>query len=225
MPQPKTLRVFPNPYHLDHEGRPSGAYPYEPDLVNGDTQLRYVGATRKSTPIGAPRPILGISKELEQPHDHTWEYSREPTTVPSTDYYHRGIRTGDLIAADLESWKLAGCDPKKFVEPEVALAKAKHAAIANHVAHYGEEPAACVHHWSAKHLADLKKADEEKAAADAAAKRDREAAQDEKQAAHEALAKRIDADAAALAAHMPSAKTPNPTKGDADAEAHHGKEA
>jgi hypothetical protein len=144
----KTLLVFANPYgQLDHEGRPACAVQYEPDVINGDASLRYVGAVRSATEIAAAKPALGILAQ----HDLTWEFSTEPTVVASTHYYHSALRHGDLVAANPETWKAAGLPADAYVDPKIKLARNKAAAIANWQAHYGEDPSATVEHWGDFH--------------------------------------------------------------------------
>lgn len=145
MPKIRTLAVYPNPYlQIDQEGRPAGAVQVEPDLVRGNSSLRFVGAILKAVEIRAAEPKFGI----EADHDHYFEFAPEQALVANTGYYQGLIKSGQLIAADRESWKAAGGAPADFEAPKVLLAKAKAAAIAEYVAHYGEEPEATVAHWA-----------------------------------------------------------------------------
>jgi hypothetical protein len=144
MPKLKTLRVHPNPYlHLDHEGRPAGACPFDPDEHDGSS-LRYVGATRVTTETRREDPRRGITAQ----HDYTWEFSKEAVVVPATDYYRRAIRSGELLAADVETFVEAGGAREHFIEHPHALRHSKHGACARHKANHGEHPEAALAHWA-----------------------------------------------------------------------------
>lgn len=145
----RPLRVLPNPYlGWGRTGEPSSAIPYEPDLVNGDTHVRYVGATPQWTEIRKAVP----RSRIEADHHMRFDYQVDaPTVVDNTDYYRRFIRSGELVAADLETWKLAGGDPKDFTEPKAYLAAAKAACAALYRAHYGDSCKAIDDHLAKFH--------------------------------------------------------------------------
>lgn len=196
MPQ-QTLRVVANPYaHLDHEGRPCGRVMLDPvehlaphnDYSNPKEprhERRYVGAW-----IDAQK--TRITKRAKSQHqtnqqDTVWAFTTEPQTIPQTNYYLRYIQHGALLPADAATAAVAGV---AFVEPEKALALARHRALGFH---FRERPENAIPEWAtpedlatngflskerkadhvlahAKKLADAKaKADAEEKAAKAAA--------------------------------------------------------
>lgn len=152
----RPLRVLANPYaHLDHHGRPASPFPYEPDPIHGDTAVRFVGAKRIVKETKPARQIPGMPGRYTQAeHDYSYEFSTEPTLVENTDYYRRAIKGRDLIAADLESWELAGCDPVLYKDPRQFLAELKEGAQHQHRAHYGRSSEECAKHWDEFHAAN-----------------------------------------------------------------------
>jgi len=149
MAQPKTIRVFPNPYHLDHEGRPSGAVLLDPvdHLAYGsdEEQRRFVGAARTVT-------VTRKATKYEPEHlDITWEHTCEAVTLPYTQYYHARVMGGDLVCADAASWRTLGCDPATFRDPLVLLGETKARAIGRHAGEYGPDavPSETHGHWDA----------------------------------------------------------------------------
>jgi hypothetical protein len=145
MPKPKReLRVFANPYSaLDHEGRPAGAYPYDPIEHHGD-DLMYVGATRhvKKIADAHPKGLHGVI------HDRTWDYATEATTIPNTLHYRRGIQHGDLVPADLETHMEAGLPRETFRDPIEVLREKRAGALAHHEREHGETPDGLGSHWA-----------------------------------------------------------------------------
>lgn len=130
MPLPiKTLSVLPNPWAaIDHQGRPSGVVlcdPVEHVPTRGDEPRRFVGATMAARMLREFPP--GDPRSNEQ--DTTWTFVTEPVALPNTGYYRERIRSGELIAADSKTSRVAG--QKNFVPPATALADARTAAIAN----------------------------------------------------------------------------------------------
>ena len=157
MPIPRNLRVYANPYlAFDHEGRPASPVPFEPDMDNGDTHVRYVGATRHVTELRKANENLGIPAL----HDHAWDFSPEPQLVPNTDYYRRAVKSGELIAADVQSWTASGCDARLFAEPKTRLRYQKAGAQASHRAHHGVDSPAIEAHWAEVHNPTDAKLDE-----------------------------------------------------------------
>lgn len=149
---PLALRVVPNPYlHIDEHGRPAGAVPQghgsyrdnerHPDPLQRFEPRRHIGAERTSTRLAADRTYrVGPHKIVKHgAHDHAWSFSSEAVSVPSTVYYHRAIKAGDLFAADLKTWVAAGGDPRLFQGPDEKLAQAKEGAIARFVAMHGAD--------------------------------------------------------------------------------------
>ncbi len=95
---PKTLVVYSNPYlHVDHEGRPAGAVPTDPEHTG--TERRWVGARLcpKRTQVTKVSPDRSLH-ESEQ--NTVFSFDDEPVTVPFTHYYLERIRQGELVAAN-----------------------------------------------------------------------------------------------------------------------------
>lgn len=133
MPQPKTLLVVANPYAaLDAAGNPAGLVPKDPSTSRDGS---HVGATRRITSVEKV-----AKNELRSPNVTTEiTFSSEPVEVPSTEYYRRKIRRGELLAADQSTATAANLE--KFVPPAKALAAAKKAAVDDYIATHGELPA------------------------------------------------------------------------------------
>lgn len=130
---------YANPYSaLDSSGRPAGAYPLDPSHANG--RRAYVGGVD----FDAKRTVITQkgSADLNIPSRQTtvMSFTGEPTRLPITAHYQMGVRTGDLIAGDLETAKACGVSEKDFLSPEAALSAAREAAIAKWLAAYGEKP-------------------------------------------------------------------------------------
>lgn len=121
MRQLKLLRVMANPFccDLDHEGRTHGQIVYEPDLRNGDAQLRHVGCKVQATQIrsGDPR------EQIQDDWDHVWVYSTEPVVVADTAYYRTQLQHHTLLAADEATQKAAFGTAAGFVDPLKRLAQ------------------------------------------------------------------------------------------------------
>lgn len=198
MPTPPTLSVYAVPYiALDHEGRPAGAFPHEPQFLGGlpaDVAVRHVGAVRT---VG--KELRKAQGNLTAHHEHLFDFgdAPEPVLVENTDYYRRAIKQRELIAADVESWIAAGCERQTFVDPRLALLWARDGAQAKHVAHYGEESPHVARHW----------ADHHKVTADALAQKREEAAA-KARAAQPILDAKAAADAGAKAPTTTSKQTP-----------------
>lgn len=186
----RTLLVWPNPFHaLDHEGRPAGVLPYEPE-GNGTTTFddrRFVGAQLKSE-ITQRFPRGDARQSIQR----TWfEFTDVAIRVKNTAYYSQAIARGEIFAADEESAKLCGID-KSFLEPGSLLERAREEAAGfwkqQAHEHHDEDVPELLSKFAfgpmPEALAALKKADEEgkKAAAEA-----------EKKAAAEADAAKADA--------------------------------
>ena len=121
--QPRTLRVYPNPYlHIDADGRPVAALPIEP-AHNNDTGHRRVGMVLKHALI-SKADRLSPQQDMQE----TWfEPADElPVTVPETAYYQAAIRDGSVIPAD-EATSRASSKP--HVDPAIALAKQRDLAV------------------------------------------------------------------------------------------------
>lgn len=162
------LKVMVNPYAaVDEHGRPCGAVLLDPtDIEKGGHRnyardnpkdgkwepREFVGASRKARRLSTkpPRTIRLKDRKGRQHihtfrvrHDYTWEFSKVAVEVPNTQWYQRLLKTGELLAADVTTWTLAGGDKTLFVEPAQRLAWAKEGAIHHLVAaHYPEALAA-----------------------------------------------------------------------------------
>ncbi len=126
MPKTRTLQVFANPYLcLDHEGRLAGCAQMDPAHAGG--QFQFIGAG-----LHADTKILETFDEGDARGTHTQDtvfaFSSDASTIPGSVYHRDQIRNGELFLA------------VDGAPPWLALAAARNAAIANHVAHYGEPP-------------------------------------------------------------------------------------
>lgn len=165
------LRVVVNPYAAtDHLGRPSGAVLFEPkDHVPYRDNPRHPDPRRRYQ----PRQYIGatmVSKRLAQDvvtkvgsakhvragaHDTSWSHEKgvitiAPPTPKSLFYYARLIAEQALFAADLATWVACGFKAALFQEPAEKLAQAKEGAIAQFIAHHGEDDprlADLAKHW------------------------------------------------------------------------------
>lgn len=135
------ISVRTNPFHvLDHEGRPAGAVLKEID--GAYSSLSYVGATMTSKPADIPGNSTPRQGELRQlVEDRTFEFETGDIRLAKSAYYLRCVKDGALLAADEATAKAAGIP---FVDPTVALSKARKAAIDSWVATYGEMPSFAV---------------------------------------------------------------------------------
>lgn len=116
MPPVKELRVVVNRYAaLDGDGDPAGTVS---------------NVHRRGGLVGAQREMRGGSVKIV--------YQDEPTALPNLPAYRAALRTGELLAADEPTARVAGRD---FVPVAVALASAASAAAARHLAECGELPA------------------------------------------------------------------------------------
>lgn len=135
--QAKTLKVHCNPYlHLDHEGRPAGAFPEE---FNPRAPGRnYVGAFRRSRET---EKAVTMARFTVQPakHEHWFDFVAEAVVVPNTIYYQRAVKTGELIAADPETCVAVGLHKNHHAPVADVLAQHRAKAAANWKTHYGEE--------------------------------------------------------------------------------------
>lgn len=132
----KTLAVWSNPYcAIDHEGRPCGAFAHDVSIP-GMAGV-YVGATMRATEtqpevtrnIGNTREVLNHAV-----HDRTWEFSADATEVANVGHYKRGVKDGDLFAADQKTANECGV---KFAPLADCLRAAKAVAAARFDAMHG----------------------------------------------------------------------------------------
>lgn len=127
MLKPRTLLVYPNPFHaLDHEGHPAGVLSYEPtgDGVKTFDSRRFIGASLQSHILD--KAIEGTAQQTTQ---RTWfDYNDDPIEVPESPYYKHAIARGEIFAADAETARRAGIS-LSFVDPQTLLERAKAEAI------------------------------------------------------------------------------------------------
>lgn len=116
MPPVKELRVVVNKFAaLDGDGDPAGTVS---------------NVHRRGGLVGAQREMRGGSVKIA--------YQDEPTTLPNLPAYRAALRTGELLAADEATARVAG---RPFVPVDKALASAADVAAARHLADCGELPA------------------------------------------------------------------------------------
>ena len=156
---PTTLRVYPNPYkHLSADGLPQATFPFDPEHAPG--ARRWVGATIDRSPDHDGKPktraiekrtsadftvvakVDGqkqrVTVKTEPEVRVVFAFDLSPQPVPETAHYLRGIRTGDLIPADVETSRAASV---AFVDPAEALRTAAETAVAEWHAAHGAPPA------------------------------------------------------------------------------------
>ena len=149
MAAPKTLSVYPNPFHsLDHEGHPCGTMPLDPDHAPG--ARRWVGATictERTRILKEPwnqRTSVSLAGRTQQvnvgsaPSQRTYfAFELEPQVVLDSAYYRRAVADGSLLAADAAAAARCGV---AFVAPMAALRSAATAAVSRWADDYGAPP-------------------------------------------------------------------------------------
>lgn len=139
MPTPTKLSVIVNRYlHLDQHGRPAAAPMLDvPGAPPGNP--RYIGATFKAEVIAENRAAF---PNLNLPKQDSWlEYVDGPVDVLDTDHHRMYLRTGEVFAADKETWRRVFPGHKEFIPGEELLARARGEAIEEWKReHDGEEP-------------------------------------------------------------------------------------
>lgn len=142
------LRALANPFaaDLDHKGRPHGHIQYEPDVVNGDVSLRWVGCRLVATKVRDANP----ARQVTEDHDHEWLYDHEPVSLPVTAYYLKAIQCGDLLAADEATHALAFGGPQGFVDPIKRLAQfaKERSAVPSHAADKKDDKGHVTRKWA-----------------------------------------------------------------------------
>lgn len=127
MIKPRTLLVWPNPFHaLDHEGHPAGVLSYEPtgDGVKTFDSRRFIGATLQSKIL--EKAVEGTAQQTMQ---RTWfEFTEEVVEVPESAYYKHAIARGEIFAADEATARRCGI-VQGFVEPAELLERARKEAV------------------------------------------------------------------------------------------------
>lgn len=128
-----TLLVVPNPYcALNAKGEPDGKIKRDPSV---DKAGGFVGATLTKGKTVKKYPKGDLRSNV---YEFSLSFSADPVSVPSTEYYRKKVRSGELLAADA---KTAGECAVKFVPVEQALSEAKAAAIKSFEANEGFAPA------------------------------------------------------------------------------------
>lgn len=153
-----TLRATPNPFsHLDHEGQPAGTFPFDPDHALG--ARRWVGARIDLSPapdgkpktraiaqpwdltakgmVGGRMTSVRVGSTPDQRTVYAFDLSTAGQPLPDSEHYARGVRHGDIIAADQTT--AVRCSVK-LVEMSTALRAAAAKAIAQWIAEQGEPP-------------------------------------------------------------------------------------
>jgi len=120
---------------MDHEGRPCGGF-LSDSIIDGGAPGRAVGRTVcmvNTAMLGAGAQFVkfdlqrqrtvfaynGVSAHETAPYELAEKLAQtEPVTLPFSEYYADGVRTGELIAADEETAKECGV---KFFEPVATL--------------------------------------------------------------------------------------------------------
>lgn len=126
MSKPKTLRIFPNPFHaLDHDGHPNAVMPKEPEghVGNPIDNREFIGAQMRHEFID---PVLPDGDARQRRQRTRFVFSDDAVTVPHTAYYRFALVRREVIAADEETAKAIGM---AFVEPGPALEAERAAAI------------------------------------------------------------------------------------------------
>lgn len=145
------LTVRANPYAaFDHNGNLAGVVPCDAvdhvaysdpksNIRNKDRSWetrRYVGAT-----VDQEKTIVREGRGDALPNgdqDTFWKFVDGDIELPNTPYYRSMIRTGCLVASNLETAKESGIEEKQYLAPELALEAAKVALAASWVTHYPE---------------------------------------------------------------------------------------
>lgn len=135
MLRPKTLSVYPNPWHsLDHYGRPAGHCPKErsPQTIG---HQGYIACEAVAGPI-----VHRSARTGDFDHDTVWHFLKEPVTVADTPYYRAAIRNGEVFAVDEKLVKEIFGPAAKCLKLDELLAREKAIAVAKWVAAHGEKP-------------------------------------------------------------------------------------
>lgn len=142
----KLMQVIPNPYRsLDAHGKPTQVFPCHSKHAPG----KFVGATKtldvleKAKFVNVKSKSGAVRSEVAQ-FDRSkavFTFAFEPVDVPADgevgSYYRRGVKSGDLIAANKTTAMLCGVE---FVPPEEVLAKENAKAAKEFEAQFGEKP-------------------------------------------------------------------------------------
>lgn len=140
----KTLLAVANPFiHLDEEGVPCGAFPFDPEHAAG--ARRWVGAT-----IDATRTVVrkrtderfrafgGRQTDMAPVQRTFFAYDLEPQKVLDNQHYRQAFAQGDLFPADEQTAREIGC--QKFEPPSEALRRVCAATVAVWEREHGGPP-------------------------------------------------------------------------------------
>jgi hypothetical protein len=118
------LQVLPNPYRtLDADGNPTHAFPCS--IKHAGNMPMYVGAKYKLVPSGDPSTLgvnagkVAFAINTGRPKERVraaYEFSFEPVDVPDEEHYRRGIRSGDIIAANEATARRSGVPFRNHAE-------------------------------------------------------------------------------------------------------------
>lgn len=134
----RPLRVVPNPYaHLDHNGWPAAAFPYDVDY--SAKRRLYVGAE-----IDRSAHVLTEKRGDGDPRSPTREQNRfrfvlEDVEVEDTAHHRMGIRDGSLLPADERTHRSAMGASVKYVPWKDALRAARRQAAEQWKRETGED--------------------------------------------------------------------------------------
>jgi hypothetical protein len=157
----RPLVVVPNKYHhLDHNGFPAAAYPYDSDYAAGrrlfvgasiDVEKTVVHDARGAEPMAKGKGAF-IGTMIRGPvQDLRWAFSAAPVEIEDTIHHRAGVKEGALIAADgftSRATRAAGAPPVPW---EKALAESRAVAIDLWKReHDGEDPAFVAEEQAAK---------------------------------------------------------------------------
>lgn len=137
------LKVYPNPFTaLGPDGMPCGRVLVEPghprpyDIVGG--KLRRERIERPEDELSKKVKNLDTRDPLVR---GVAVVRMRPVDAAATPYFKERVACGDLIAADLETWRALGYAKKSFRAPLDVLAAAARARIDEWTAITGDPPA------------------------------------------------------------------------------------
>ena len=139
------LLVVPNPFvFINAKGLPDGFCFTDP--AKGRRHQVVGGKLVKSVVAHEDAPQDPKDKRPDDVRDDRVKVNPHVTLaahrVEKTEYHRTRVLCGDLIAADLDTWKKVGGKPKDFLQPAMVLAASRDQRVHEWLAeHDGEEPA------------------------------------------------------------------------------------
>lgn len=137
MRSPKTLSLIPNPWHgeLDHNERPACAVPYPYDGKSQFYTMRWLGATPAKDEDGDQYFVFDC---LDEKLD--FKAGFEPIAVANdgsqaTARWRQAIAAGEVLAADVATYREVFGKADGFLPPAEILAKEKAQRHATHELH------------------------------------------------------------------------------------------